>query len=62
MKSWTDDKPQIAIWTDAWLKFLTLIRADTIEPCPAFPLVIAQGHDWHIVILSKDDQGMAIRE
>lgn len=35
MKSWTDDKPQIAIRADAWFKRLTLIRANMIEPCPA---------------------------
>jgi hypothetical protein len=61
MKSWTDGKPQIAIWTDAWLKRLTLIRAID-KPWPASPLLIAQGHDWHLLIVSKKDQKMTIWE
>ncbi|KAL8908301.1 MAG: hypothetical protein Q9171_005509 [Xanthocarpia ochracea] len=44
MKSWTDGKPQIAIWTDAWLKRLALIRGTTTSgPWPALPLLIGQG-------------------
>ncbi|KAF2260949.1 hypothetical protein CC78DRAFT_584248 [Lojkania enalia] len=62
MKSWTDGKPQIAIWTDAWLKRLALIRGGTIGQWPAVPLLIAQGHDWHLLIVSKDGQKMTIRE
>ncbi|RMZ72063.1 MFS monocarboxylate transporter [Pyrenophora seminiperda CCB06] len=45
MKSWTDGKPQIAIWTDAWLKRLALIRGNSSGQWPAVPLLIAQGHD-----------------
>lgn len=64
MKSWTDGKPQIAIWTDAWLKRLALIRGDntSIGQWPAIPLLIAQGHDWHLLIVSKNDHNMTIRE
>lgn len=62
MKSWTDGKPQIAIWTDAWLKRLALIRGATSGLWPALPLLIAQGHDWHLLIVSKNDQKMTIWE
>lgn len=62
MKSWTDGKPQIAIWTDAWLKRLALMRGTTIGRWPALPLLIAQGHDWHLLIVSKNDQKMTIWE
>ncbi|KAF2257717.1 hypothetical protein CC78DRAFT_505823 [Lojkania enalia] len=62
MKSWTDGKPQIAIWTDAWLKRLALIRGNTSGQWPALPLLIAQGHDWHLLIVSKNDQKMTIWE
>jgi hypothetical protein len=64
MKLWTDGKPQIAIWTDAWLRRLTLIRGDNsnIGRWPAIPLLIAQGHDWHLLVVSKNDQNMTIRE
>ena len=60
----TDGKPQIAIWTDAWLKRLALICGDNsnIGQWPAIPLLIAQGHDWHLLIVSKNDQNMTIRE
>lgn len=62
MKSWTDGKPQIAIWTDAWLKRLALIRGTISGRWPAFPLLIAQGHDWHLLIVSKNDQKMTVWE
>jgi hypothetical protein len=62
MKSWTDGKPQIAIWADAWLKRLALIRGGTTTRWPAFPLIIAQGHEWHLLIVSKNDQRMVVRE
>ncbi|ORY01182.1 hypothetical protein BCR34DRAFT_494068, partial [Clohesyomyces aquaticus] len=62
MKSWTDGKPQIAIWTDAWLKRLALIRGNTSGQWPALPLLIAQGHDWHLLIVSKNDERMTIWE
>lgn len=63
MKSWTDGKPQIAIWTDAWLKRLALLRkgAKRIENWPAFPVLIAQGHDWHASIIHKRERKMTVR-
>ncbi|KAF1919806.1 hypothetical protein BDU57DRAFT_536750 [Ampelomyces quisqualis] len=63
-KSWTDGKPQIAIWTDAWLNRLTLLpRAkDRTEPWPAIPLLIAQGHDWHLLVISRDGEKTVIRD
>ncbi|KAH8723966.1 hypothetical protein GQ44DRAFT_773545 [Phaeosphaeriaceae sp. PMI808] len=60
MKSWIDGKPQIVIWTDAWLKRLALIRSNDSAQWPALPLLNAQGHDWHSLIVSKDDQKMTI--
>lgn len=62
MKSWTDGKPQIAIWTDAWMKRLALIRENSNGQWPALPLLIAQGHDWHLLIVSKTDRRMTIWE
>ncbi|KAH7020659.1 hypothetical protein B0J12DRAFT_393722 [Macrophomina phaseolina] len=63
MKSWTDGKPQIAIWTDAWMKRLALIRGNNNSgQWPAVPLLIAQGHDWHLLIVSKTEQKMTIWE
>lgn len=62
MKSWTDGKPQIAIWTDAWMKRLALIRENSNRQWPALPLLIAQGHDWHLLIVSKTDRRMTIWE
>ena len=55
-KSWTDGKPQLAIWTSAQIKRLQkLVKDETAAPnlrIPAMPLVIAQGHDWHLLIIS----------
>ncbi|KAF2727648.1 hypothetical protein EJ04DRAFT_450958, partial [Polyplosphaeria fusca] len=63
-KSWTDGKPQIAIWTDAWLNRLSLLpRAkEKDDPWPAIPLLIAQGHDWHMLIISRDGDKTVIRD
>jgi len=61
-KSWTDGKPQLAIWTDAFLKRLTLIRGTTSGLWPALPVLIVQGHDWHLLIFSKNDQEMTLWE
>ncbi|KAI9657282.1 MAG: hypothetical protein M1829_006927 [Trizodia sp. TS-e1964] len=62
MKSWTDGKPQIAIWVDALLKRLALIRGAPSWTRPALPLLIAQGHDWHLLFVSTDSQKMTIWE
>lgn len=62
MKSWTDGKPQIAIWTDALLKRLALIRGNASGLWPALPLLIAQSHDWHLLVVSKNNQKMTIWE
>ncbi|KAL9103338.1 MAG: hypothetical protein Q9163_001604 [Psora crenata] len=54
-KSWTDGKSQLAIWTHAFFKRLQkLVRNEAAAtlPIPAMPLVIAQGHDWHLLIVS----------
>lgn len=59
---WTDGKPQIAIWTEALLKRLALISGNASDTWPALPLLIAYGHDWHLLIVSKMDQKMNIWE
>ncbi|SLM39299.1 hypothetical protein LPUS_09819 [Lasallia pustulata] len=54
-KSWTDGKPQLAIWTSALFKRLQKLVGDEAAAnlrIPAMPLVIAQGHDWHLLIIS----------
>ncbi|KAF1811548.1 hypothetical protein P152DRAFT_467159 [Eremomyces bilateralis CBS 781.70] len=56
------DKPEIAIWTDTWLKRLALIRTTPSKPWPALLLLTAQDHDWHLLIVSKNDQKMTIWE
>ena len=54
-KSWTDGKPQLAIWTGALFKRLQKLVRDEAAAnlrIPAMPLVIVQGHDWHLLIIS----------
>ena len=55
-KSWTDGKPQLAIWTSALFKRLQKLVSDEAAAAnlriPAMPLVIVQGHDWHLLIIS----------
>lgn len=58
-KSWTDGRPQIAIWTGAWIRRLLELRPvpdkrSTDRPIPATPILIVQGHDWHLLILQKE--------
>lgn len=54
-KSWTDGKAQLGIWTAALHKRLSVLK----EPgggklhIPAMPLLVAQGHDWHLLIISQ---------
>lgn len=67
MKSWTDGKPQLAIWTDAWITRLLLLcslapdyRSDV--DIPASPLIIAQGHDWYLLIVRKTNDQLVIWE
>lgn len=71
MKSWTDGKPQLAIWTDAWLERLKMLWQDgrrgvpgdrpAFRP-PSVPVLIAQGHDWHLLIVTKDEEKTILRE
>lgn len=65
-KSWTDGKAQLGIWTNAFFKRLQLLaekdKTATLN-IPAMPLVIAQGHDWYLLIISHQhspDQGQTI--
>lgn len=65
-KSWTDGKAQLGIWTVALYKRICLLQ----EPgqgklkIPAMPLLVAQGHDWHILFISQasssDNHGTVI--
>ncbi|KAL9091124.1 MAG: hypothetical protein Q9165_005051 [Trypethelium subeluteriae] len=60
--SWTEGKHQMAIWMHALLERFRYFEswkrvaehASTKMPC--FPLVLVQGHDWRVVILSEDDK------
>ena len=59
-KSWTDGKPQLAIWFSSLITRLRKLqdfrsltpRLADIE-VPAMPVIIAQGHDWHLLIVSQ---------
>lgn len=54
-KSWTDGKAQLGIWTTALHKRLSTLQKPGQErlKIPAMPLLVAQGHDWHMLILSQ---------
>lgn len=62
-KSWIDGKAQLAIWMDAWLRRLSLIHQREERVWPCLPVLIAQGHDWYLMIVSKNGNGggMVIR-
>lgn len=69
MKSWTDGKPQIGIWLDAWLRRCELLWEDSRIPeaamdkdWPAIPVPIAQGHDWHLLIATKTSERLVVKE
>lgn len=59
-KSWTDGKPQLAIWLSSLITRLRKLQ-DFRSPMPgladievpAMPVIIAQGHDWHALIVSQ---------
>ncbi|KAL8724767.1 MAG: hypothetical protein Q9166_007761 [cf. Caloplaca sp. 2 TL-2023] len=57
-KSWTDGKAQIAIWTAALHKRLLMLQQPGQErlEIPVMPLLIAQGHDWHLFIVSQQSR------
>lgn len=62
-QSWTDARPQVAIWTDAWFKRLELLTSSGATPSfPPTPLLIVQGHDWHFLITSRNDENMTVWE
>ncbi|KAL9013962.1 MAG: hypothetical protein Q9173_001373 [Seirophora scorigena] len=56
-KSWTDGKAQLAIWTAAFHKRLAMLQkpgqGQGHLQIPAMPLLIAQGHDWHLLVVSR---------
>ncbi|EFQ91698.1 hypothetical protein CFE70_010569 [Pyrenophora teres f. teres 0-1] len=69
MKSWTDGKPQIGIWIDAWLRRCELLWNDSRAPTavmgkdwPAMPVLISQGHEWHMLVVTKTSERVTIRE
>lgn len=59
-KSWTDGKAQLAIWTAALHQRLRMLRKpgkpEGDFQIPAMPLLVAQGHDWHLLIVSRQTQ------
>jgi hypothetical protein len=67
--SWVEGKPQVAIWTDAWLHRLGYFyneknSTDLRWPpeIPAIPLLIVQGHDWHLLIAKRYSNEIVIWE
>ncbi|RYN35571.1 hypothetical protein AA0117_g12369 [Alternaria alternata] len=69
MKSWTDGKPQIGIWMDAWLRRCELLWNDGRAPTavmakdwPAMLVLISQGHEWHMLVVTKTSERVTIRE
>lgn len=60
-KHWTDGKPQLGIWIKTLMTRLRKLpnyrspspRLSDDLRIPAMPLVIAQGHDWHLLIVSQ---------
>ncbi|KAI8930654.1 hypothetical protein NX059_012263 [Plenodomus lindquistii] len=69
MKSWTDGKPQIGIWMDAWLRRCELLWNDgrvttavMSNDWPAIPVLISQGHEWHMLVVTKTSEKVTIRE
>ena len=65
-KSWTDGKPQLVNWTGAPFKPLQKLVGDEVAASlriTALPLMIAQGHDWHFLIISHQlsrEEGMTV--
>ncbi|KAF2625644.1 hypothetical protein BU25DRAFT_396335 [Macroventuria anomochaeta] len=69
LKSWTDGKPQIGIWIDAWLRRCELLWKDGRAPTavmakdwPTLPVLISQGHEWHLLVVTKTIERVMIRE
>lgn len=72
MKSWTDGKPQIGIWTDARLTRCEMLWKDTCGVgadgdaphinWPLMPVLVAQGHDWHFLLATKMGQTLVFVE
>ncbi|KAA8624395.1 hypothetical protein PtrV1_00075 [Pyrenophora tritici-repentis] len=63
MKSWTDGKAQVGIWMDAWLHGCELLcKKGPDKDWPAIPVLISQGHEWHLLIVTKNKEGLTFRE
>lgn len=68
-KSWTNGKAELGIWITSLLSRLRLLpEYDRIKPqparslaIPAMPLVIVQGHDWHLLIVSQTSAPLALK-
>ncbi|KAL8824085.1 MAG: hypothetical protein Q9170_008256, partial [Blastenia crenularia] len=58
-KSWTDGKAQLAIWTAALHKRLLMLQPPGQKglQIPSMPLLIVQGHDWHLFVVSRQPPG-----
>ena len=54
-KSWTDGKAQLGIWITALHKRMSHLQkpGQCRLKILAMPLLIAQGHDWHMLIISQ---------
>ncbi|XP_014550684.1 hypothetical protein COCVIDRAFT_42864 [Bipolaris victoriae FI3] len=65
----TYGKPQIGIWTNAWLRQCELLWEDgwtapaaMHKDWPAIPVPISQGHDWHLLVVTKTNEKLVFRE
>jgi hypothetical protein len=64
-KSWTEAKPQLAIWMNAWLRRLELLQnasSHLLAENLAISLLIVQGHDWYALTMERDGRTIIFRE
>ncbi|KAF2197653.1 hypothetical protein GQ43DRAFT_495305 [Delitschia confertaspora ATCC 74209] len=53
---------QALIRNDAWLKHPAIIHGTASGLWLTLPLILDQGHDWHLLVVSKDEQKMSITQ
>lgn len=64
-KSWTDGKPQLGIWMSSLMTRLRKLpdyrspqpRVSENLVIPAMPIIVVQGHEWHLMIVSQVKDG-----
>jgi hypothetical protein len=52
-----------------WLRRCELLRRDdrsptivVTKPWPAIPVLISQGHEWHLLVMTKSSERVIVRE